>query len=180
MGIRRHNIVPFSRDYRRAPRIDMGLPKGKPPRQRRGILEWVIGGGIVAALALVLVPALLDVANGWIKPHEGCRVLTVIDGDTVKLLCPAGGFQSGRLLGFDTPELKARCASELGKAIAATHYLRWRLWTGGRITAVTEGTDRYGRRLTRLLIDGENVARPMIASGLARPYDGGLRGSWCN
>lgn len=57
---------------------------------------------------LVLVPTLADLVNAAMKPvasREGeCRILRVIDGDTVSVICPGEGMVSARLLGFDTPE----------------------------------------------------------------------------
>jgi endonuclease YncB( thermonuclease family) len=134
-------------------------------------------GGLVA---LVLGPSILDAANGAMKPHEGCRILAVVDGDTVRMLCPEAGLVAGRLLGFDTPELSPpRCPSELAKGLAATFVLRWTLWTAHQIVALPRGTDRYGRTLTQVSVDGRNVAGALIGRGLARAYDGGPRASWC-
>lgn len=174
MGIRRGNIVPFSRDYRRAPKFDMGLPNGRPPRRRRK-------GWIVAAIGALFLfgPPVVDAANGLMKPANGCRVYGVVDGDTVRMYCAVSGFTTGRVLAYDTPEYKARCTSEFFGAIKATFYLRWLLWSANEITARTEGTDRYGRALTLLLVDGKGVAGEMVKAGLARWYDGGPRASWC-
>ncbi|MDP2737625.1 MAG: thermonuclease family protein [Pseudorhodobacter sp.] len=185
MGIRRHNIVPFSRFYRKAWKFDMGLPpnpsgKHRDNRPRRS-LGTVIGRIVLLGVVAVLVaPPLVDAANGFIKPHNGCRVLTVVDGDTVKMLCPGDGLRSARLLGFDTPEIYSpKCPTELMRGIAATWYLRWQLWTAGRVSTVRKGEDRYGRALTTLLLDGENVASRMVQSNFARAYDGGQRDGWC-
>lgn len=41
------------------------------------------------------------------------------------------------------------------------------------------GTDKYGRALVELEIDGVDVARLMVRDGHARAYGSGLRGSWC-
>ncbi|MDX1781201.1 MAG: thermonuclease family protein [Thalassovita sp.] len=113
------------------------------------------------------------------KPKNGCRVVGVVDGDTVRLLCSGGGVISGRVVGYDTPEKKARCLSEFVDALSATQYLRWILWSGSQISVRTHGEDRYGRALTTLSVDGQNVAERMVGAGLARWYDGGQRQSWC-
>lgn len=185
MGIRRHNIVPFSRFYRKVPKFGMGLPPNPPGKHRDNRLRRGLGtliGRIVllGVVAVLVAPPLVDAANGLIKPHNGCRVLTVVDGDTVKMLCPGDGLRSARLLGFDTPEIFApKCPSEVMRGLAATYYLRWQLWSAGQISTVRKGEDRYGRALTTLLLDGENVARRMVKSSHARPYDGGQRDGWC-
>jgi micrococcal nuclease len=39
--------------------------------------------------------------------------------------------------------------------------------------------DRYGRSLARVTVDGEDLAVVMVREGLARPYRGEKRASWC-
>ncbi|WP_175570436.1 thermonuclease family protein [Vannielia litorea] len=136
---------------------------------------WMAG----LALGPVLLAPVVDVAQAYVKPRDGCRVVGIIDGDTVRMICRGEGLVSGRLLGFDTPEISARCMSEAGRAWMATQYLRWRVWSGWRIAAPMGEKDRYGRVLVRMTIDGEPVARMMIARGLARTYEGGWRAGWC-
>ncbi len=155
----------FRPRYRRRPRRGFGLRLGR-------VL-------LAAFLALVLLPPVGDAANGMLKPAEGCRVVAVIDGDTVRIWCH-DGLHRARILAYDTPELSARCTSELVKAVAATWYLRWQLWRAGKITVRIDGNDRYGRKLILLLVDGEGVARRMVNAGLARWYDGGRRAGWCD
>jgi len=185
MASRHHNIVPFSRCCRKPRKFDMGLPPNRGGKHRdhrpRPSLGTVIGRILLlASVAAVVAPPLVDAADGFIKPHNGCRILTVVDGDTVKMLCPADGLRSARLLGFDTPEIfTPKCPSELMRGIAATYYLCWQLWTAGQISTVRKGEDHYGRALTTLLRDGENVARRMVNATYARPYDGGQRHGWC-
>ncbi|MBV1868665.1 MAG: thermonuclease family protein [Marinosulfonomonas sp.] len=117
--------------------------------------------------------------NGLIKPHKGCRIVGVTDGDTVRMICPLTGFEKGRILGFDTPEMKARCLSELFKAVAASYYLRWTLLKAKQINALPRDRDKYGRRLVFVNVDDRPISRVMINSGLARSYSGGQRLGWC-
>lgn len=134
--------------------------------------------GLSLALGIGL-PA-LSFANGTLKPHEGCAVTLVVDGDTVKLLCPGEGFVTARLTGFDTPEVfSPLCLSELAKGVAATAWLNAALFAAGHIAEEGSADDRYGRRLASLRLDGEDVAQRIVASGLARPYAGGKREGWC-
>jgi endonuclease YncB( thermonuclease family) len=150
------------------------------PRRRRGDrLPRVLKRALFGLVALLMAIPLGDVANGYLKPHDGCRVVGIVDGDTVVMRCPASGLKTARLLGFDTPELRAACTSEALRAQAATFHLRWLLWTAGHISARIDGLDRYGRALTVLMVDGQGVARLMIEAGHARRYDGGRRAGWC-
>lgn len=174
-------VLPFRRGARRHPKWDMGLPnpRGKKPRWwRPGRTNWATVLMIVGAL-VIFGPVALDAASLTWRESEGCKVWMVVDGDTVKMTCPAEGPVSGRLLGFDTPEMKSRCPKELGMAVAATFYLRWQLWTAGKVVATPRGKDRYDRVLTLMAIDGELVGTRMVGAGLARRYDGGRRGGWC-
>jgi endonuclease YncB( thermonuclease family) len=135
----------------------------------------------VFVLALVIVPPILDAGKGMLTPTEGCKVTSVVDGDTLKIFCRNWQTYRARVLAYDTPELfSPNCVSELILAARAKWYLRLRLWGARSIVVRQEAKDRYGRRLIVLLIDGQGVARDMVEAGLARWYDGGLRASWCD
>lgn len=121
----------------------------------------------------------MDAASLLWRESRGCRVLRVVDGDTVNMLCPKQGFVAGRLMGFDTPEFKARCPQELARAVAATYVLRWHIWTAREVTATPRGRDKYDRVLTLFAVDGEPIGRTLVEAGLARFYDGGQRKPWC-
>lgn len=135
-----------------------------------------LGIGILAVT--VILPPIGDRINGFVKEVDGCRILRVVDGDTIKIQCSNGTF-SARILAYDTPELNARCPSELLNAIAATQYLRWQLWTAKKISVKIDGIDRYRRKLVILLVDGEGIAKRMVEANLGRWYDGSKRASWC-
>ena len=111
----------------------------------------------------------------------GCRVVSVVDGDTVDMTCPGTGAFRARLTGYDTPEsFEPGCVAEAQAAREATARLRTLVATAGRIDPDIGGVDRFGRRLVRLSIDGRNVAAILIAEGLAVPYNGGRRIDWCS
>ena len=138
----------------------------------------------VAVLGLLLLPSLADLLNAALKPVAAaggtCRVLNVVDGDTLTLMCPDEGVERARLMGFDTPEkYSPNCLAELVAAEKATWALRTLIQKADRLTITHEGRDKYGRALVRLELDGQDVARRMVATGYARVYGGGLRGSWC-
>lgn len=184
MGIRRDNIVPYSRDYRRAPRLGMGLPPDGSRRRRRVTdprtrLRAVV---VVASLGLVLLPLAADawMALAGARAADGCRVVSVVDGDTVRLWCPGRGVFAARMTGFDTPEVfSPSCVMELAAGLAATVHLRSLLLTADRLSVGFRGQDRYGRALVSLATEGGSIAGLMIAAGHARPYAGGPRPGWC-
>jgi micrococcal nuclease len=171
-----------------APPPDWGRRRRPPSRSRsrrtyggRRRSRMLVKLAALGVLALGGLPHVGDAVSGWrTAPTAGCRVVSVIDGDTVSLWCPGTGTERARLTGFDAPELfSPECPAEAAKALAATWALRTTLWTADEVTVRRQGTDRYGRALVDLRADGVPVGRGLIASGLARPYDGGRRAGWC-
>jgi micrococcal nuclease len=136
--------------------------------------------GAIVLLIPTLGPQLADLGAGLGVRAEGCRVLQVIDGDTVDMYCPGEGALRTRLMGFDAPEVfSPQCPAELRAGLEATWHLRRALWSAETLQVTLHGSDRYERALAEMRIDGRPVAEMMIAAGLARPYDGGTRRSWC-
>ena len=187
MRPRRPSVVPFSRDYRRSPRWGMGLPPRKPKRwwQRLADPQFYLRAVIlVSGLALVVVPLLSDGSLALLRPitagAENCRVVRVIDGDTVDFWCSSAGVQRARLVGFDAPELfSPGCTGELIAAQKAKWALRHLLLTGGSLRMSLGALDKYDRRLVTVWVNGQPLAKAMIAGGFARKYGGEARKTWC-
>jgi micrococcal nuclease len=147
----------------------------------RFYLKAVMG---LAVIGLVLVPTLADLVNAAMKPMESdsgtCRILRVVDGDTVTLMCAEEGIESARIQGLDTPEKYApKCVDEFLAAERASWALRALIQKADRIRISRDGRDQYGRVLVRLELDGQDVSNAMIRAGHARRYNGGPRGTWC-
>ncbi len=104
------------------------------------------------------------------------HAISVYDGDTIRL-----GDERIRIVGLDTPERghRAECESEALAAEVARQALIGEI-AQGKVALHRQGTDRYGRTLARVTVDGRDVAGTLIAQGLARPYEGGRRQSWCS
>lgn len=100
----------------------------------------------------------------------------VVDGDTVDI----DGLRY-RLSGFDTPETyRSQCASELQLGNQATARLTQLINGESALELRTSGSfDKYGRGIARLYVDNRDVGDLLIEEGLARPYSGGQRRSWC-
>jgi micrococcal nuclease len=100
----------------------------------------------------------------------------VVDGDTIK--APYG--VTYRLMGYDTPETRsAKCDAELELGLAAKQRLE-ELPARGEVRVLESGKeDRYGRSLAAVTVNGRDVGDILIDEGLARPYQGGKRASWC-
>ena len=102
--------------------------------------------------------------------------LTVTDGDTVRL-----GDERIRLIGVDTPEtLRPKCLAEKMLGARATVFVKRRVAAAKRVRIKRDGTDRYGRTLAHVVLDGEDLSAALIAAGLGMEYYGGRRGwKWC-
>lgn len=112
-------------------------------------------------------------------PAPGGREIRyrVVDGDTIHTYDGT----KYRLLGYDTPETyRAQCAEELALGQQATQRLKELLSLGHAHLTENGETDHYGRTLAWLTVDGQDVGGILISEGLARPYHGGRRGSWCD
>jgi len=136
----------------------------------------------ISLLALVVLPFGADGINAGIgaRSVDGCRVLRIVDGDTVTLWCPERGAMRVRLTGFDAPELfSPQCAAEYAWAQVASWHLRRLVFAANELTVRFGGTDPYQRQLAEILLDGMPVSRKMIDAGMARPYSGGARSGWC-
>ncbi len=147
----------------------------------RVYLKAVIAIGFLGLFLLPTAADLLNAALKQVSSEDGtCRILNVIDGDTVTLMCQEQGIERARILGFDTPEKYGpRCVAEFVAAEKATWALRTLIRKADRVSLQREGLDQYGRTLVRLLLDGKDVTGQMVRAGHARTYNGGPRGSWC-
>lgn len=126
------------------------------------------------------------------------RFVRAVDGDTVALVITAHAVvrlpgrdvqlstatvETVRLAGVNAPETHGQCEKEKAFARTARLFLEERL-RGQAIVVVTRGadeTERYGRVLADVEVDGVSVSKELISKGLADPYDGGKRdvGRWC-
>jgi endonuclease YncB( thermonuclease family) len=101
----------------------------------------------------------------------------VVDGDTIK--APYG--VTYRLMGYDTPETRfAKCDAERELGYAAKERLEELLKTSEVKVLESGKEDRYGRSLAHLTANGRDVGAILISEGLARPYHGKKRQSWCH
>lgn len=113
------------------------------------------------------------------------KCVKVYDGDTVNLVMDFNGElirYRFRLIGFNSPEIRASCKEEREKAIEARDYLANRL-LGKTVVAVLGPFDKYGRPLCDLYLieDEENINldtifnihinKEMLDKGYGVPYN---------
>lgn len=101
------------------------------------------------------------------------KVLSVIDGDTIKINYN-GKVTSVRLIGVDSPEVTSRANTKAGcYASQARTYLSRRL-LGKYVSLVSDSLsgdrDWYNRLLRYVYLGGEDINHTLVANGYAREY----------
>ncbi|HEV7287660.1 thermonuclease family protein [Sphingomonas sp.] len=150
----------------------------------RNELAGMLLVGIVGGLAWAMLPAAAPAPTAPAPAprtafgfcHSGGGTNCVVDGDTFRL---AG--DKIRIADIDTPETHpARCPEEARLGAAATQRLHALLNSGAlTLHPIDRDTDRYGRKLRRVEVNGRGVGDTLVAEGLARPYRGRRMG-WCD
>ena len=136
---------------------------------------------ILAGLALAQA-ALIGFALAQPNTVAGV-ILYVIDGDTFRIRhegAPQG--EAVRARHFNTAEKGdlAECQEEAAIARQGAVLARRLLPKGSVVRLSDLGRDRYGRLLATItLADGRDLAALMTGAGVAVPYEGGRRQSWC-
>ena len=99
------------------------------------------------------------------------KVIRVTDGDTINVVSN-GHKEIIRLVGIDAPETSKK-KHEPGQPFSqkSTKYLAG-LVLNKSVDVKSYGTDRYGRTLAVVFVDGKNVNLEMIKAGLAEVYRG--------
>lgn len=100
----------------------------------------------------------------------------VWDGDSIRLDA-AHHFEAVRLYNIDAPEIEGQCAFETELAQRAKARLA-EIMNGQQVIVRRQGTDRYGRTLAAVLVDGADAGDMLVREGLARTWTG-RREQWC-
>ncbi len=113
------------------------------------------------------------------------EVRTIYDADTFRVTINGwpdiiGKSVPIRILGIDTPETRGKCEAEkLAARIAKQHTVA--LLRSAKVIELTNmQRGKYFRILANVIIDGKSLGDSLLSHGLARLYDGGKRGSWCD
>lgn len=116
----------------------------------------------------------------FVPPITGGYAIKVYDGDTFTLAAklpydasPLYRF-SVRLNGIDTPEIKGKAPEEREAAKRAKAALE-SLILNKAVELRNVATEKYGRVLADVHIDGVHVNAWMLAQGFAVAYDGGTK-----
>jgi endonuclease YncB( thermonuclease family) len=113
------------------------------------------------------------------------KITSIYDGDTFRANIKdypkiVGYRMSIRILGIDTPELRAKCKKEKDLARAAKK-LTVSLLRGAELIELRNiKRGKYFRLLADVYVDGISIADELIDNDLAVKYDGGTKINWCS
>ena len=104
--------------------------------------------------------------------YDGDTCYVTVDGTKTKI----------RLLELDTPEIsKPKCDAELQLGLKARDYLNDLIDNATTIEFKTDYTEDYfGRILTYLIVDGEDVSAKIVKNNLGVVYDRNNKQDWCS
>ena len=115
------------------------------------------------ALFLTLVSMLAVAAVAAEPATLAGKVVSVHDGDTLRVLDAAGTQHKVQLQGIDSPETRQAFGTKARNRLAD-------LTLGKAVTVRVHGRDRYGRTLGTVEAAGQDVNRQMVADGFAWHY----------
>lgn len=107
----------------------------------------------------------------WMYQYKA-KITSVYDGDTVTATIDLGfniSFEVKlRLYGINTPELKgiSHVEGKIARDILSEMVLNKEVI----IKTEKDRTEKYGRYLATIMLDGENVNEKMVKLGMAKPY----------
>lgn len=146
-----------------------------------GMFGKRLAGATLAALLLVSASSLAQEHYGAV---EVARVTSVYDGDTFRADLVGwppvvGERMPVRLKGVDTPELRGDCQAEKEAARAAKRFTVAQLRGAEHIELREVERGKYFRLVAAVYVDGQALGAALLQAGLARPYEGGSRATWC-
>lgn len=110
-----------------------------------------------------------------------CSTVTVHDGDTIH--CDG---EKVRIANIDAPEMpdSSRCSAQSRQRLAGSRNPPWcdhtlavrsrdtlrAFVSRGSVAIHRQGTDRYGRTLATVSVNGQDAGSYLISRGLARPW----------
>ena len=111
-----------------------------------------------------------------------CKVLRVVDGDTIDVNIDLGFniWHRGRvrMAGIDTPESRTRNLEEKKLGLASKARLK-ELLKGQKVSIqCTKEKGKFGRILADVMVGDTNINKQLMAEGHAREYQGGKKIPW--
>lgn len=122
-----------------------------------GVPRW-----IARLILLATMLAGFGVGSVWAQSIEG-RVVRVADGDTITVLDAGNRQHRIRLKGIDAPESKQAFGNVSRQTLAD-------MVAGRQVRVRADATDRYGRVLGVIFVDGRDANLEMVRAGMAWHY----------
>ena len=103
--------------------------------------------------------------------YDGDTCYVTVDGANTKI----------RLLELDTPEIsKPKCEQELEWGLRARDFINDKIENAQAIEIKTNyELDWFGRTLSYLIIDGEDISAELVRNNLGVVYKKGFKVDWC-
>ena len=120
--------------------------------------KWI--GKIAVGVALFLQLGILQAGAGWAWTG---KVVGVADGDTITVLRDGHDQVKIRLYGIDAPESGQPFGKASKQSLSSMVY-------GQSVEVEVMDTDRYGRTVARVFVDGDDVNAAQLRSGYAWLY----------
>lgn len=139
----------------------------------------------LVAVVVALFTATAVMGAETIKGPITAQVIRVVDGDTleveIQIWFDLNLTTSVRVLGVDTPETRGKCPAEVEAAKNASMFTFKAAPPGSLVRLHDVKPDKFAGRIDARveLTDGKWLAQTLIEAGLARPYEGDKRQSWC-
>lgn len=128
----------------------------------------------------VEIESLIKNSIPFVPPITEGVVIKVYDGDTITIVSklsydasPLYSF-SVRINNIDCPEIKGKTDEEKQCAQIARNKVS-ELVLHKKVTLENVSTEKYGRVLADVVIDGVNIAEYLLANRLALSYNGGTK-----
>ena len=140
---------------------------------RAGARRTILAGVLAIASATGLQSCTeTSAADAELLPAESAQVIAVVDGVTIDVQM-AGGEARVRLIGLDTPEINRDGGQDDCYAQEARDELNTMVYGKAvelRADPTQDDTDRYGRLLRHVYIDGQSAAVVLLEAGAAHEY----------
>lgn len=112
------------------------------------------------------------------------RVTTIYDGDTFTATIDSWPGIAGknigiRISGIDTPEMRGKCKREIELARMAKKKTVAIIRSAKVIQLRGMRRDKYFRIDAEVFADGRSIGQALISAGLAVPYHGDKKATWC-
>ena len=102
---------------------------------------------------------------------ENCRVINVVDGDTIDVLIDVGFYLTTqrrfRLNRINCPETRTKDKEEKKKGLEAKMFVK-QLLQGQKVILETEKAGKYGRFLAEIHFKGDNINDMLVKKKFAK------------